>query len=426
MAKSNLFRHLGTIEVQKRFLGDNWKDYLLLTLDAHALADLSEQAVYDLLTERLLATCEQRDFPDRIIDRVSQLSDQIMRATDALIWQRSFFRAVRAVLGAEANYHLVVLFDQFDEVYRRLPPQFFVNLRGLRDEFKYRISYLVLTREELTRLNSAPECEEFYELFSANIFGLAPYNTADAQELLARVCGRYGTKLSTGVSKRLIRLTAGHPGLLKAGCLAVIKNNDLLSEEGDLQAVSTLLKVDDIRTECGKLWDSIPSDEQFVLKKLVDDPANASNDVNLIRRLLLKHLVKYQTVGMQPFNPVFAGYIGEHKAVSDQPAKLQVGHIKIDRAGDVWLADQLVSPQLTRKELDLLEYMCLEPGRLRSKDEVIAVVYPEEYRKGNIPSDDALNALVKRLRDRLEQTAGCGSCIVTVRGKGYRLELMPR
>lgn len=425
MAKSNLFRHLGTIEVQKRFLGDNWKDYLLLTLDAHALADLSEQAVYDLLTERLLATCEQRDFPDRIIDRVSQLSDQIMRATDALIWQRSFFRAVRAVLGAEANYHLVVLFDQFDEVYRRLPPQFFVNLRGLRDEFKYRISYLVLTREELTRLNSAPECEEFYELFSANIFGLAPYNTADAQELLARVCGRYGTKLSTGVSKRLIRLTAGHPGLLKAGCLAVIKNNDLLSEEGDHQAVLALLKVDDIRTECCKLWDGIPSDEQFALKKLVEDPVKIPNDENLIRRLLLKHLVRRQAAALLPFADIFTGYIAEQKTVSAHPAKIQAGYIKIDRAGDVWLEDHLVSPQLTRKELDLLEYLCLEPGRLRSKDEIIAVVYPEDYSKGNLPSDDALNALVKRLRDRLEQTAQCGSCIVTVRNKGYRLDVGP-
>jgi len=78
---------------------------------------------------------------------------------------------------------------------------------------------------------------------------------------------------------------------------------------------------------------------------------------------------------------------------------------------------------LTKKELLLLEYLCLEPGRLRSRDEIVAVVYPEEYQVGNSPSDDALNALVKRLREHLEKIARRGHYIVTMRGKGYRLDI---
>ena len=80
-------------------------------------------------------------------------------------------------------------------------------------------------------------------------------------------------------------------------------------------------------------------------------------------------------------------------------------------------------PALTKKELQLLEYLCLKPGRLHTKDEIIAAVYPEEYLVGGSPTDDAFNAVVKRLRDRLEQSAKRGNCIVTVRGKGYRLEV---
>ena len=186
MAKSNLFRHLLTSAVQERFWGDNWQRYLFVAADAHALAELSEQAAYDLLAERLHAACLQRELPEEISTRVAQLSEQIAQTTTPLAWQRSFQHAVRAVLGANVNYHLVVLFDQFDEVYQTLPPQFFVNLRGVRDEYKYRVSYLVLTRDELPRLCNAPECEEFYELLSANVFGLAPYDESDALDLLAR------------------------------------------------------------------------------------------------------------------------------------------------------------------------------------------------------------------------------------------------
>lgn len=71
----------------------------------------------------------------------------------------------------------------------------------------------------------------------------------------------------------------------------------------------------------------------------------------------------------------------------------------------------------------MLEYLCLEPGRLRTRDEIVAVVYSEEYQAGDSPSDDALNALVKRLRERMDKAVQCGHYIVTLRGKGYRLDI---
>ena len=421
MAKSNLFRHLLLPEAQAQFLGEGWRRYLFVAADAHALAELSEQAAYDLLAERLHAACLLHELPPEITARVEHLSEQIALATTPLVWQRGFRQAVRAVLDGDVNTHLVMLFDQFDEVYQTLPPQFFVNLRAVRDEYKYRVSYLAFTREELPRLNNAPECEEFYELFSANVFGLAPYDQADALGLLARVASRYETSLPPAVSGQLIKLTSGHPGLLKAACLALIKNNVALPDAGE-QAIAALLKVDDVRTECAKLWDGISQEEQLALKNLVVHPG-ALIEQEAARRLRLKHLVTERNATLFPFCEVFAGYLAGQKTASAFPAKIQAGYIRIDTAGEVWVDEQQVIPALTKKELSLLEYLCLKPGHLRTKDEIIAVVYPEEYQVGGSPTDDALNALVKRLRDRLEQTAKRGACIATVRGKGYRLEL---
>ncbi len=425
MAKSNLFRHLLLDEVQARFLGEDWRRYLFVSADAHALAELSEQAAYDLLAERLHTACLQREVAPEICARVERASEQVAQATTALGWQRAFRQAVRAVMESDTGWHLVVLFDQFDEVYQKLPPQFFVNLRGVRDEYKYRVSYLAFTREELPRLNNAPECEEFYELFSANVFGLAPYDQADALGLLARVLRRYETNLSTTVSEQLIWLTSGHPGLLKAGCLALIRNQVVLSERDD-EAVTALLKVDDVRTECGKLWEGVSEAEQHALKNLALQ-SGVLSDQETSRRLRLKHLAYERDGRLIPFCAVFTGYLAGQKTSGVTSAKLQTkiqaGYIRIDAAGEVWIADQQVVPALTKKELALLEYLCLQPGHLRTKDEIIAVVYPEEYQVGGSPTDDALNTLVKRLRDRLEQTAQRGACVVTVRGKGYRLEV---
>ena len=83
----------------------------------------------------------------------------------------------------------------------------------------------------------------------------------------------------------------------------------------------------------------------------------------------------------------------------------------------------LLAPSLSKKELLLLQYLCLEPGRLRNKDEILAVVYPDEYQVGGTVTDDAITALIKRLRERLQQFSAGANYITTVRGKGYRLEL---
>jgi DNA-binding response OmpR family regulator len=121
-------------------------------------------------------------------------------------------------------------------------------------------------------------------------------------------------------------------------------------------------------------------------------------------------------------SPLFAGYISRWKKVEPAVTKLTAGAIRIDSAGEVWVNNELVTPALTKKELLLLEYLCLSPGRLRTKEEIISAAYPDEYRSGSGVTDDALNAVVKRLRDRLSPYSAFGDKIVTVRGKGYRLE----
>ena len=216
-AKSNLFRHLLNPEVRQHYLDDAWQGYLFLAVDSHALGELSERAMYDLLLERLTAEIREFGVSDDLVARVGQLHKQALPSTDPLAWQRTFTKAVRAVMNADATRHLIFLFDQFDEVYGPLNPRFFAKLRAIRDEYKYRVSYVTFTRDELPRLRQGPECEELYELLSPNVIGLGPYNHDDSWVLLRRVAGRYGLTPDPALGDRLIAFTGGHPGLLKSG-----------------------------------------------------------------------------------------------------------------------------------------------------------------------------------------------------------------
>lgn len=421
MAKSNLFRHLLQRQAREQYLGEAWQKYFFVAADSNALGQITEQAIYDLLMDRLNSESGQLGATAEVMSRLEELHRRALSSSEVLIWKRSFTQSVQMVMTSDPTCHLVFLFDQFDEVYKTLPPHFFANLRFIRDEFKYRVSYVLFTRDELPQLCRALECEEFYELLSPNIIALGPYDTGDALFLLSRVSSRYSQSLSEEVSERLIWLSGGHPGILKATCIAILQGKAALPES-DENVTEAFLAVEDVHVECTKIWGSITDDEQRALRSIIMGGLESELEAKTVRRLKLKHLLTNRD-DIPVLCPIFTQYVSDIKIDSRAETKIQAGPLRIDSAGEIWVNGRLLVPPLTKKEFLLLEYFCLEPGRLSSRDEIIAVVYPNEYKAGETPSDEALNALVRRLRDRIEQFSR-GQCrIATVRGKGYRLEV---
>jgi DNA-binding winged helix-turn-helix (wHTH) protein len=420
MAKSNLFRHLLQRRIREYYLGDDWQKFFFLAVDSNALGQITEQAIYDLLMDRLISESSQHRAAE-VTSRLEELHLRALSSSEVLIWKRSFTQSVQAVMASDPTCHLVFLFDQFDEVYKTLPPHFFANLRFVRDEYKYRTSYVLFTREELPQLCHALECEEFYELLSPNVIALGPYDHDDALFLLSRVSSRYSQVLSEEVSERLIELSGGHPGILKAACIAILQGK--VSLPGGVEnGPEPFLAVEDVRVECTKIWESITDDEKRALRALVIGGTESELEAKTIKRLKLKQLLTNRH-DILALCPIFTKYVQEIKIDSRAETKIQAGPLRIDSAGEIWISGRLIVPPLTKKEFLLLEYFCLEPGRLCSRDEIIAVVYPNEYKAGDTPSDEAVNTLVRRLRERIEQFSK-GQCrIVTVRGKGYRLEI---
>ena len=69
----------------------------------------------------------------------------------------------------------------------------------------------------------------------------------------------------------------------------------------------------------------------------------------------------------------------------------------------------------------LLTHLYQNTGRVCSREEIVRRVWPESHADG--VSEEALDALVRRLRERLTQAGGSRRFIVTVRGHGLRLEI---
>ncbi|MGQ9598305.1 MAG: FHA domain-containing protein [Anaerolineae bacterium] len=86
----------------------------------------------------------------------------------------------------------------------------------------------------------------------------------------------------------------------------------------------------------------------------------------------------------------------------------------------VWVAGKELDPPLSLAQYRFLALLYQEPGRVYSRDEVVEAVWPDEDQQGI--TEQAIDALARRLRDRLAEIDPRTQYVVTVRGHGFRLE----
>ncbi len=90
------------------------------------------------------------------------------------------------------------------------------------------------------------------------------------------------------------------------------------------------------------------------------------------------------------------------------------------RSRRVWIGEQEVLPPLSVSQFTLLEILYEQQGKVVPRKDIIKVVWGED--QAVMISEQALDALVRRLRGRLANVDPGHEFIITVRGHGLRLE----
>ncbi len=86
----------------------------------------------------------------------------------------------------------------------------------------------------------------------------------------------------------------------------------------------------------------------------------------------------------------------------------------------VLIRDEMLDPPLSLPQYRLLEILFASQGGVCSRGDVVDAVWPDAMGIG--VSEQAIDALVRRLRDRLAELDPGHQYIVTVRGHGFRLD----
>lgn len=415
--KSNLFRFLLRPEVRQTYLGESWGKYLFLYIDTNSLTELSEWGLYELLLRRIVEATADLKIEGQWSELFNDFYQQAVQPQKRPLARGYLERGIKN-LCQRLGFKLVFLFDEFDEIFRQVDTRFFLGLRALRDEHKYRLSCIVATRDELPRIREyIAECESFYELLSLNTFGLGPYSKADARNMVQRLAARKKVTVIDDDFNLLIKVSGGHPGILRAAFWAL--NDRRIDRAGDISR--QWLNEPDIQTECVKIWDSLGKDERMALANIAADCPLEQLAQEAVRLLQLKGLAVENEAGQTAiFCQLFEHFVNQQDVFQAKDIRLD------ERSGKVWLEGKPVCPDLTNFEFTLLSYLFKRRGEICSRSELLEVLYPGEHRDSRLDTtDNRLDTLVARLRDRIELDRRRPKYILTVRGRGFKLAEAP-
>lgn len=288
VGKSNLMQHLANPQVQSAYMREaQIRLFKAILIDPSLMSPLpqrsnadSEQmrcwAGYELLMHRLFMAFHDTDVLDaeemRRFYETYQLLQNGANPLFAYMGLRYFELGLEFFM--RRGFHIVFMFDEFEEMLREMPVKFFLTLRGLRDANKKQLSYLTFTRmpipDILQRENIDPlAIEQFVELFNDNTYFVGPYVDIDARRMIDDLMARNRVEYDEYTVNFLLWATGRFAGLLRAGfrsleALPDISPSSVMTRSDKLaRQLATKLP---IQTECRTIWMSLSDVEKQVLK----------------------------------------------------------------------------------------------------------------------------------------------------------------
>jgi DNA-binding winged helix-turn-helix (wHTH) protein/energy-coupling factor transporter ATP-binding protein EcfA2 len=407
MGKSTFMRSLATEEVQKQYTKERKRSGFLVYVDCNRAVDISPQAFYEVVLRSVLERLADQMTPE--LAAAMREHHQEITSTDSAFSASLAFNLALTELCEQLGHDLVLLIDEFDEIYAGLEERTLLNLRALRDRFNNCLAYVTATERNLPMLRGQKVEDEFAELFSRTTYHMPLLSEDEIDTLLDAL---RLPKINQKKRQICHKLSGGHPGLLLAVSQALTPSP---SGAGEDDFAALVRRAPGPRTECLKIWNQLTSDEHSALTTLVLE-AESKLPAPQLQRLERLGVVQ----GGNPFSPIFAEFVAR-RVRSPEVGKRGV-HLDAD-SGDVWV-DGVRIPVLTDLEFRLLQRLYERRDKLTDKYRIVTSVWGEDY-LGEV--DDArVEKLVSRLRSKIEPDPANPVYLITQRGRGYKLLSKPR
>lgn len=413
--KSLLLRSLRSKDVRARYTERTGRRVAIVYIDCNGLLELSGQGFYELILRNIQESIP--DLDEELALRIAEHYNQVVEPDTQFLVPLSFNNALTAIIE-EDHRDLVLLFDEFDEVFDALDGRVFLNLRALKDKYADNLIYVTATARVLGSKRSDEQTAEFVELSASHTLILQPMTRFEADELADALARHAG--LADGLAPEeldyLWAQAGGHPRMLRASLSHLIElrlRAPEIYQTGGLEAVHREL-MDDVtlRSECARMWAQLGPDERDALLAIV---RGTEGMPEALQKVEAWGLARWEDDGFVIFADLMADFVRRQASVQRQ---LPEG-VSVDQdSGEVWI-EGIPIPPLTELEFKLLSLLHERENKLTDKYQIVETVWGVDY--VDEVDDARIEKLVSRLRAKIEPDPGDPRYIITVRGRGYKL-----
>jgi len=387
---------------------------MLVYIDCNRVVELTTQGFYEVVLRALLETLEfKTDRSAReteLLTLVREQHSRVIAATTPFQSSLAFNHALSETCHV-LEQNVLLLLDEFDEVYAALDERALVNLRALKDKFQSQLVYVTATVRPLADSRKSGD-NEFAELFAVHSLPLGMLTVADMRAMAQTISEG---NLSAATLTVIEQLAGGHFGLLTALTQTALRLTVAQTPLAPEQLSHHLANDPNTRAECLKVWNQLHTPEQEALKALITEAEEGLPERQLNP---LKTLGLVNEAG-EIFSPVFITFVRRQCAA---PAQEVTGIVVDDDAGEVWVDGERITV-LTDLEYKLMRLLHQRNDRLTTKDMIVETVWGGQY--FDKVDDARIEKLVSRLRAKIEADPTRPRYLLTQRGRGYKLASHP-
>lgn len=327
---------------------------------------------------------------------VSEIFKDSLSFQDELVLFQGFKKAID-YLSIEKELSIIFLFDRFESYINMLTPDFFSNLRVLRNRAKYRFSVVFSLNRPLEDLIEPGLVADYYEFLADHCVYMSLEDKPGLEFRLSYM-EKVGEKtFDPGHIQTVLSLTGGHGKLTKV-CLEKCLQANLTSDQ---LTKSFLLHIPTVQGVLFEIWSFLSADEQTAIAKKETLPF-----------LEAISLTKDGSITI----PLFADFA--HDFVEKQQHEPLVYD---ETTNTIKKGQQTLSDNLTGAEFRLLRLLLTNIDRVVERDEVIAAVWQQSATTTGV-SDQAIDQLIFRLRKKIEPDPTQPTLLQTIKGRGIKLQ----
>ncbi len=378
--------------LRHKHLGENQKWFHFVLMDFSQVRNKSLHEVVKFIFLSLIDSLSERKM-QKEYDKAQAIFTQALALSDELVLFQGLKRAID-LLSIEKELTIVLLFDRFEEYIPMVTPEFFANLRTLRNHAKYRFSVVFSLNRPLEDLLDQAVLADFYDFLIGNVVYVSLFDKSGFVFRTAYMEKVSGKKLPPGALEEIKKLTGGH------GKLTRLITESMLAHPNEKIEMEYLLKQPAMSAALMELWQYLTPSERHAL-------ATAENDPFLEKVGLLQN-------GKGKI-PLFARFVKNR--IHQIPTEDQF--VYDPQINDIFRGELSFSDKLTASEFKLLRFLLQNRDKVVERDEIIQAVWKDAKSTAGV-TDAAIDQLVFRLRKKIEDDPNNPVFLQTLKGRGIK------